>query len=219
MLTAAQCSLLQKQNTIKAPVRLGEWDVTTDPDCEKSKNGQKYCADPHVDFGIEEFILHQNFTYKKSHSTNDIALIRLDRYVNFTEFIVPVCLPIQPRLRSKMYDGLRMISIGFGKTASSYYAAKKQSVSMPGVSVCTCSNKTRLHILDSQLCAGGIGTGNCLGDSGGPLIYEQSVDFRKVYVLVGIASISSGDCNHHGGVSVFTKVGAFMDWIQKNLKP
>ncbi|TMW50772.1 hypothetical protein DOY81_004160 [Sarcophaga bullata] len=203
--------------------RLGEWDITTDPDCEMSKNGQTYCADPYLDFGIEEFILHPNFTFEEFAPIHDIALIRLDRYVNFTEFIRPVCLPIQSRLRYKTYVGSQMVAIGWGSTETSDYSTIKQRVYLQGVNLAVCSkqyNRTRIRILDTHLCAGGVGGADiCNGDSGGQLVYQQSVDFRDVYVLVGISSFGFKPCGRNGWPGVFTRVGPYMDWIQDNLMP
>jgi hypothetical protein len=45
------------------------------------EEGEEVCAEPHVDFDIEDSIPHPN--YSKSHLQNDIALIRIKGTANF----------------------------------------------------------------------------------------------------------------------------------------
>lgn len=54
-------------------VRLGEYDLSTEIDCQVD-NG---CAPPVQDFIVEEIIPHPD--YLKAELRNDIALIRLNR--------------------------------------------------------------------------------------------------------------------------------------------
>lgn len=43
-----------------------------------------------VEYSIEKVIEHEN--YSRSNRTNDIALIKLAKFVTFTHFIRPACL-------------------------------------------------------------------------------------------------------------------------------
>lgn len=63
----------------RTAVRLGEWDTTTDTDCD---NGD--CSDPVVDVAVEELLSHENYNPNSKTQENDIALIRLSRDVDFT---------------------------------------------------------------------------------------------------------------------------------------
>lgn len=97
-------------------VRLGEWDLTSDPDCEDD-----LCADPVVDIPLAELIVHEKYQpYSKDHE-NDIALLRLNRSVKFTKWIKPLCLPTTSNLRDKEYDGNNLLNYyvaGWGRVSS-----------------------------------------------------------------------------------------------------
>lgn len=89
---------------------MGEHDLSTNPDCRK--RGRKNVCSPVVeDFGVEKVITHPR--YNERRRINDIALVKLDRDVEFkskqytlknlkcltriffiTGHIKPVCLPI-----------------------------------------------------------------------------------------------------------------------------
>ena len=68
-------------------VRLGEHTIGKKPDCHiDEKTNQKICADPPVDINVQKILIHQGFVNVASgmQLVNDIALLRLERPVNFT---------------------------------------------------------------------------------------------------------------------------------------
>ncbi|KAF0314394.1 Venom serine protease Bi-VSP [Amphibalanus amphitrite] len=85
VVTAAHCVTEETADGLQVVtdlqrVRLGEHDLFNDND------------GPVMDAIPERIIVHDNYTGRPEYS-NDIALIRLDRRVNYTENISPVCLP------------------------------------------------------------------------------------------------------------------------------
>jgi hypothetical protein len=54
--------------------------MNSDIDC-MDEEGEEVCAQPHVDYDIEESIAHPN--YSLSHLQNDVALIRIKGTANF----------------------------------------------------------------------------------------------------------------------------------------
>lgn len=99
--------ILSRNRIRLASVRLGEYDLVTEVDCENSE-----CADPVDNIPIAEVIIHENYT-AETH-VDDIALIRLTRPVMFTDFINPICLPVAEHLRKKDFTGLPLLVTGFG---------------------------------------------------------------------------------------------------------
>nr|XP_019556420.2 CLIP domain-containing serine protease 2-like [Aedes albopictus] len=88
VLTAAHCfNILPDFSMLK--VRLGGWNITTERSCN-----DRLCDGRIIDVAIETAFIHENF-YQDFNSTNihhDVALIKLVKRVNFTDFITPICM-------------------------------------------------------------------------------------------------------------------------------
>ena len=225
MLTAAHCITDDdlKSNINNLPVRLGEWNTDTDLDCETIENRTSVCADhPYLDVGIEEVIRHPNYIYNGKATKHDIALIRLDRYVNFTDLIYPVCLPVRQRLRDKTFIGERLDLVGWGITETNKSSLVKRMEYIEGLSSKQCReqySKLNVKVKKYHICAGAKqGTHTCWGDSGGPLVSKQVVDYHDVYVLAGILAFSNKPCGQDGWPNIYTRVSEYMDWIGDTLR-
>lgn len=92
-------------------VRLGEHNLTTDRDCELDD-----CADPVVNIPVAETIVHENYKASSATQNDDIALIRLERPIQFTEWVKPICLPLSEKLREKNFENAPLVVAGFGRT-------------------------------------------------------------------------------------------------------
>ncbi|XP_075147746.1 serine protease ea-like isoform X1 [Haematobia irritans] len=204
-------------------IRLGEWDRSTDRDCERSVNNRLECADPHIDVAIQEIVSHPSYNSRDTNHLYDIALIRLSREVPYTDFVSPVCLPIQTELRSRTFEGDKLDVSGFGATETGSSSALKLKAAVDAWDFEACRQKyapKKVYLQTSQMCASGqAGVDSCGGDSGGPLVIQQRVDKRDVYVLAGIVSFGPKPCALAGWPGVYTRVGAYADWILNNIKP
>lgn len=155
-------------------VRLGEWDTTTNPDCEIDVRGEKDCAPEHIDVAVERAIPHPQYNPSSRNQVHDIALLRLKRSISYTDFVRPICLPINNNLRTAAFDGIVMDVAGWGKTEKESVSNLKLKASVEGYTIDECRSvymRQNIILEDSQICAGGKeGVDSCRGDSGGPLI-------------------------------------------------
>lgn len=201
-------------------VRLGEWDTSTDQDCEGLGVDADCSPDP-MDVVIERRIPHPQYNPQSSEQYNDIALLRLDRRVEYSDFVKPICLPRTADLKEKSSVGQRLQVAGWGRTATARYSNIKQKVGVDGVDLSQCNQvyqREGVTLLDGQLCAGGVaGKDSCQGDSGGPLMGIGSNGNVQFWYLIGLVSFGPTPCGQEGWPGVYTKAGKYVDWVESNL--
>lgn len=199
-------------------VRLGEWDLSTDRDCEYDD-----CTDPVVDIPIERAITHEQYNPYSKSQQNDIALLRLSREITYTDWIKPICMPSANHLRNAIFDGVSLDVSGWGKTERASVSNIKLKARVDGINLEECNQVYRRHgvtLVDSQICAGGEkGIDSCRGDSGGPLIGLDPIGTSPYYYLVGIVSFGPTPCGLEGWPGVYTKVSSYLNWIESKLQP
>lgn len=72
-----------------------------------------------VDVPIIETTVHEHFEPALRTPINNIALIRLTRPVEFTNWVKPLCLPCAQPLRNKNYADVSLVVAGFGRNENS----------------------------------------------------------------------------------------------------
>ncbi|XP_059471518.1 venom protease-like [Neocloeon triangulifer] len=213
VLTAAHCIGNDRVGDPRI-VRLGEHDFASDNDG----------ASP-ADYGVERVIVHPE--YRPPRKYNDIALIRLDRDVNFTQKIRPACLTdVSPPI------GNMVTASGWGRVGfSEDQSPKLLKVAFPVVSERQCtelwagsikvSTSTLPRGIDHRLmmCAGRLEgeKDTCFGDSGGPLTVRSAQNTCVSYV-VGVTSFGRV-CGGKNSPGIYTRVSQFLPWIEQNLWP
>ncbi|XP_012662442.1 plasma kallikrein isoform X1 [Otolemur garnettii] len=156
---------------------------------------------------IKEIIIHPN--YKISEGGHDIALLKLQAPLNYTEFQKPICLPSQGDVNT-IYTNCWVTGWGFSKEKGEIQNTL-QKANIPLVTNEECQKRYRDYDITKQmLCAGHKegGKDTCKGDSGGPLVCKHS----GIWHLVGITSWGEG-CGRREQPGVYTKVAEYVDWI------
>ena len=116
MLTAAHCDRLLPRGLKITQVRLGDWDTRTNPDCQEDVSGNEFCNHPYVEIPVEKVTVHEDYNPHKTAQYHDIALLKLQRNVTFSDFIRPICLPIDENVRNETLTGQDVEVAGFGRT-------------------------------------------------------------------------------------------------------
>ncbi|XP_034250849.1 uncharacterized protein LOC117651154 [Thrips palmi] len=222
VLTAAHC-INENTGLIPVSVRLGEQDASSEIDCS-FVSGEQVCAPPPVDVVIERIIKHKN--YGENRFQNDIALLRLARAVEFTDFVKPICLPVDAKDQKKDLTGKKVMVAGWGRVANRNGAGGSKvlmKVSVPVSKAQDCANAyVPLQLVissEKQMCAGDTGKDSCQGDSGGPLTTAGQVKGTPRVVQQGIVSFGPSHCATEGTPGVYTKVAHYVPWIVQNIEP
>ncbi|KAM7359483.1 transmembrane protease serine 9-like [Cochliomyia hominivorax] len=214
ILTAAHC--IKGREHLLAEVRLGEYQISTTEDCTNSTR-KKQCAPPVEDVGIEEMIIHEDF----QNVYNDIALIRLNRKIEFQRHIKPICLPIYEHLRSK--EIYNYIVTGWGKTEEGKSSDILRTAILPKVNLTECEQKLRKYNLryplnEGHICAGGVNlVDTCQGDSGGPLGYRDIYEENPRFIQFGIVSLGLYRCGVENVPGIYTNISHYIQWITDHL--
>jgi secreted trypsin-like serine protease len=198
-------------------VRLGEWDLSTDKDCDDDD-----CVDkPVQDIRIEATIPHPNYNITDTKIRDDIALIRLVRDCDYNDFVKPICLPLTDQMRYANLNGMTLTVAGWGKTENARKSNVKLKVNVNVVPLDKCQSLfPKSDLWTKQLCAGGVaGKDSCQGDSGGPLMKETIVNKLEYFYIAGIVSFGTTPCGLKGKPGVYTKVSEYIDWILETLRP
>ncbi|XP_034100358.1 serine protease easter-like [Drosophila albomicans] len=213
VLTAAHCVTSRDADQQLRQVRLGEWNTTSSPDCQVFKTN-RICAPPHIDVNIDRIIVHEQYTPENNYA-NDIALLRLNRSVTFTDFVQPICLPAASNSVEYAYAGYAMEIAGWGKTDQALFSVSpvKKKAEITAISIASCK-VVYPQLVNGQICAGGdTKESTCRGDSGGPLMLQDNFESSGNFYLTGIISLGSSNCNGVGSPRVFTRVEHYINWI------
>ncbi|XP_037721021.1 spaetzle-processing enzyme [Drosophila subpulchrella] len=216
VLTAAHCVTKLESFTLKR-VRLGEHDTRTPIDCQEISSLKKRCAPPYLEIDVKEVIFHESF-YVRREFANDIALVRLEKQVRYTKEINPICVP----KASFSLENLNLETAGWGVTENGPSHVLMHSTIWENKTYCKDIKKMDFEP-DQQICAGGQHKRHtCRGDSGGPLMVTKTLNGFVEYVyVVGITSFGfhNNTCGEQTIPTIFTRTGAYFNWIRKHLEP
>lgn len=198
VLTAAHCAL-SNVNT----VRLGVISLAED------------AATTYQEFSVT-MTIHPEYGHHSHH--NDIAILTLSQDVTFTDYVRPACLPFPQRHSN--FTGKELVVVGFGDTSfGGSPSLVPVAVALPVADLAECNKAYQnvprsIVVTENQMCMREEHQGSCTGDGGSPLNYF-SPSLRR-YFVAGIVSFGYG-CGVPDFPGVYTRVGAYLDWIVENL--
>lgn len=215
VLSASHCVTGLPKDMHLSGIRLGEYDISQDIDCDDHD-----CAQPTQDFAPKRVLIHRD--YGSPPFKNDISLIKLKGVARITKWVQTICLPYG-NLLNKDLEGNTAEVAGWGITNVMLSTSTDVllTVKLPIVSNKQCKNafKEKADIDHKQLCVGGrIGADSCGGDSGGPLMKVDVITMPKYYVF-GIVSFGSKYCGERPTPAVYTKIAEYLVWILNNITP
>ncbi|XP_077582335.1 coagulation factor X [Stigmatopora nigra] len=193
ILTAAHCL----NHTHFITVRLGEFNL-------KATEGTE------SDHYVESAFTHR--MYRKDTFHNDIAILKLDKPIKFSRYILPACLPDTDFAENVLMKQLSGMVSGFGRLGENRDPSNiLQRLSVPYVPLQTCKESSDFRISAHMFCAGydKIAKDSCRGDSGGPHVTE----YKNTYFVTGVVSWGEG-CAREGKYGVYTQVSKFTKWIR-----
>ncbi|XP_043996530.1 enteropeptidase [Gambusia affinis] len=156
---------------------------------------------------VDQIVIHREYDRLTKH--DDIAMMRLQQPINFTQWVQPVCLAAEGQ---NFAAGRRCFIAGWGREAEAGSLPDVlQEAALPLVEQTQCQLLLPEYTITSSiLCAGYPegGVDSCQGDSGGPLMCEEDGH----WTLIGVTSFGVG-CARPQKPGGYARVSAFASWI------
>ncbi|XP_053671065.1 uncharacterized protein LOC128721346 [Anopheles nili] len=211
VLTSASC-VDEADTWNNLTVRFGEWDLESAIDCILTPEGNDVlCADPSYDVLVSRVILHEAYDGRR----NDLALLRLSRPVEITDWVAPICLPESPVVN----ETLTHYASGWNQNTCEDNVSRFKLLSSYRVTNQTDCQRHVPSVAGTSynfVCASSLE--QAYGDTGAGLTVARSIGTTKTtYELIGVLS-SLTNCANFNGVAVYTKVGQYLDWIENQLQ-
>jgi secreted trypsin-like serine protease len=144
-------------------------------------------------------------------NAHDIALVKLERAVNFSETVRTINLPSRRQASLESFINSTLLVPGFGDTKNgSQSSLNLRFVQMKAVTNAECGIEWGWKFADTFICANGLNDFNattCNGDSGNGLISND----MNVTTVIGIVSYGAPGCV--GKPKVLTRVASYLDLI------
>ncbi|MBN3309803.1 ST14 protein, partial [Amia calva] len=162
---------------------------------------------------VRRIITHEQYNMETLDS--DLALLELERPLEFSSSVQPVCLP--PRSHS-IPAGQPCFVTGWGllqEDGESVLPLVLQKGQVQVIAQAECSRYLGGSVTVNMLCAGQLqgGVDACQGDSGGPLVCQAR---SGRWVQAGVVSWGEG-CARRQRPGVYTRLSQFQEWIRQQV--
>jgi hypothetical protein len=157
VLSAAHCSLQVPKSWQISHVRLGEWKISTEVDCDP--DNPENCMPSPSNINVNQVFIHPEYSEKSRDQHHDISLLKLAEKVKFSTYIQPICLPLEPsQWDMKNSNDLIYKVNGWGFTEDNQLSDVKLMVDLEHFDQNNCVDtyqKYKRNITKNQICAGG----------------------------------------------------------------
>ncbi|VVC45550.1 Serine proteases, trypsin family, serine active site,Peptidase S1, PA clan,Serine proteases, trypsin [Cinara cedri] len=163
-------------------------------------------------YKIVERIKHPNYQVPSYY--HDIALFHLEKDVEFSPYIRPICLNTDQLLKPS-----NAVASGWGRTRyNGPMSPDLLKVVLDIIPTNQCNSSYEIDD-ESMVCAGYSegGKDTCGGDSGGPLQITND-NYTCMYTQIGITSFGK-NCAQKDLPGVYTKVSKYIPWIEQIVWP
>ncbi|XP_003216690.1 chymotrypsin-like elastase family member 1 [Anolis carolinensis] len=195
------------------------WVMTAAHCVDRNMNFRVVVGDHNIyqNEGTEQYIsvgrkyIHPSWNSNNVAGGYDIALLQLSQSASLNSYVQLGALPPSGQI---LPNNNPCYISGWGMTRSNgQLATVLQEAYLPVVDYSTCSSSSYWGstVKNTMVCAGGDGArSGCQGDSGGPL----HCLVNGAYYVHGVTSfVSSSGCNVYRKPTVFTRVSAYISWI------
>ncbi|XP_023337896.1 serine proteinase stubble isoform X2 [Eurytemora carolleeae] len=204
VVTAGHCVARARPSQVR--VTLGEYVLKSDAEPLPGRT-----------YGASAIKVHPYFKFTPQADRFDVAVIRLNRRVDYAPHISPICLPPKNMPLLGHYGW----ASGWGalEPGSRLRPKTLQVVDVPMIDNRECEQWHRekginVIIYDEMVCAGYYqgGKDSCQGDSGGPLMMEH----EGRWTLIGLVS-AGYSCAKRGQPGIYHRVAQTSDWISHSI--
>ncbi|KAF7663713.1 hypothetical protein LDENG_00201100 [Lucifuga dentata] len=196
VITAAHC-LVEGQSSFF--VRVGEHKISISESTEE-------------DYEVSEQHIHPRYNATVSLYNHDIALLRLQRPINFSTTARPVCIGPKAFSEALVKESSPATVSGWGRIQFLGSTADTlQKVEVPFIERTECKHSSSARITRYMFCAGYYDEAkdSCQGDSGGP----HANRYHGTWFLTGIVSWGE-ECAKEGKYGIYTQVSHYYRWIR-----
>ncbi|XP_062540158.1 melanization protease 1-like [Armigeres subalbatus] len=208
-------------------IRLGEQSALSNPDCSdlKQRDGivRHECAGPVVDIPIESYVAHPEFDQPMY--TNDLALMRMSREVQYNDYIRPICLPTTPELLNNIPRDLLMTAWELEMDVPTHYVGELEKYQIENVDLDSCQREYEKAGFTpdfeyKRFCAGQKGPNYvCSRMAGAPIGAVVDVDGVQRHVQFAMAKFAPLNCTARHIVPIISmRITEYMGWITDNLE-
>lgn len=175
---------------------------------------------------VKKVIINSHFKADLNRLSSNIAMLQLSTPVNFTQDVLPICLPTRQEIhkfKSRLNNG---VIIGWGKSANHkiYGNLRQNLVTLARRRRCTWAQ--RWYDNNRLICAGyATSQPTCISDSGSPLMFSvvhaQNAQVQR-WVMGGMLSWGlntfAKSCHKDYSHTAYVNVGSYLKWIRSNMK-